>query len=176
MKLYYIPFLMLVMSCEAQKTESVNYGTFFALANNTLGVNDFKIAKPGNYAVSFGAMDFGRNIYRNSSNTSDYTDVIGILKFQEEGIGYIELANQDSIILHTGFSYSFGKKTQKGVEMVIKFDHELWTTYSSQEPLSVFNYIKIGPSVWKYSEYMDRYSGNYLWVGNKILFSSKINN
>jgi hypothetical protein len=130
MKLYVIPFLMLAMSCEAQPQETVKYGTFFAISNNTFGVNDFKVGEVGSYPVCFGAMDFGRNLYRKSSNPVDYSDVIGVIKFEQAGTGYVE-------------------------------------------PLAAFNYTQVGPSTWKYSEYMSKYSGNYMWIGNKLQFDSK---
>jgi hypothetical protein len=173
MKLYVIPFLMLAMSCEAQPQETVKYGTFFAISNNTFGVNDFKVGEVGSYPVCFGAMDFGRNLYRKSSNPVDYSDVIGVIKFEQAGTGYVELMNQDSVILHADFTYSFGKKTRQGMRMTLEFEEVPWTTYSDIEPLAAFNYTQVGPSTWKYSEYMSKYSGNYMWIGNKLQFDSK---
>jgi hypothetical protein len=174
MKLYLIPLIALTIGCEAQPASDIRYGTYFAISNNTFGVNDFKVGEVGSYPVCFGAIDFGRNLYRNSNNQTDFQDIIGVMKFEEAGIGYVELVNQDSVILHVDFTYSFGKKTREGMHMILEFDEVMWTTYSSTEPLKAFNYTQINDSLWKYSEYMNKYSGNYMWVGNKILYKKPL--
>lgn len=172
---------IVMMSCSKGIIDNngMKYGTFLTIQNNTHGVNDFKVGEVGTYNVSFGALDFGRNIgsswyfneYRsNVSSDIDklYRDSIGHISFNESGLGVLEFTNQDSLSYSVDFVWQMGTKKNGMVKMKMYFDPIVVKTYVTTEPLFVFDYKKVKDGLWVYEQTMDTYDGEWLWSGNKL--------
>ena len=91
------------------QSHNTSYGSYLSLRNNTFGYNDFRVSDSGSFAISYGAIDFGRNLYRDSNNQHDYHDSIGYIYLNGQGSGHIEFVNQDSLYHLIGFSYTKNK-------------------------------------------------------------------
>lgn len=157
-------FLLPLVSCQTDVTRSSEYGTFFTIINNTYGVNDFVVGEPGTYPISFGAIDYGRNLGR----VNHYQDSIGYIHFDQNGFGTIEIIEQDSIHTKTCFTYTMGKVRNNQVDLYIEFSDAELKTYVTRTPLASFNYTKLNDSLWVYKSDISTYSGKFVWTGNKI--------
>jgi hypothetical protein len=67
------------------------------------------------------------------------------------------------------FVWHIVKETNNGTYLTMDFEPVTITTYVTSEPLYVFGYQKVGTNLWKYQTTMDKYSGKWLWVGNKLM-------
>lgn len=177
---------ILLSSCEPPKwkfDEGMKFGTSLTIKNNTFGVNDFSIFEDTTYVVSFGAIDYGRNIgsswyfneYESSLRNGEflnklYQDSIGTITFRENGSGVLNITNQDSIPVMVNFVWQIGKKTKReGTYFSIDFQPTPIKTYVTKEPLYVFGYEKVGENLWKYENVMSEYGGKWRWHGNKLM-------
>ena len=168
MKNVIIVLLVLFTACAVEpQTPTLKYGTFFRLNNNTFGQNDFRIADSGSFAIAYGALDFGRNFYRNHETYPDFQDSIGYVYFDGKGNGLIEYVNQDTIHQRINFTYVWGKSDRNYQYLNIQFGDATVRTWSRTEPLNVFGYEKIG-KYWRYKAPMHQYSGEWSWAGNLI--------
>lgn len=165
MKKYLLLLLPLLVGCEVTPQSTLKYGTAFRLNNNTFGINDFRIADSGYFAISHGSLDFGRNFYRSDDTYPDYQDSIGYIYFSGAGCGMIEYVNQDTIRQTIPFYYTWGKKDRTYQHLTIDFEDIPVRTWSRKEPLHVFEYEKIG-KYWRYKTTMRKYSGEWTWAGN----------
>jgi hypothetical protein len=164
----------------------MKYGTSLTIKNNTYGVNDFKVGEVGTYVVSSGSIDYGRNIgsvwyfneyepsITNGTFSSDlltklYQDSIGTITFNENGSGVLKITNQDTLTTEVKLVWHIVKETNNGTYLSMEFEPATITTYVTSEPLYVFGYQKVGTNLWKYQTTMDKYSGKWLWVGNKLM-------
>jgi hypothetical protein len=165
---------LLFLGCEpiVEESGTLKYGTFFTLKNNTFGVNDFHISDSGYFAISFGAIDWGRNIYRNHQNQIDYSDSIGYIYFNGVGSGHLRFVNQDTIPHYIPFYYEWGEKDRNYQYLNIRFEKLPMRTWSRTEPLYTFGYQKIG-KYWRYQNSSDTYSGPWKWTGNKLLYNGR---
>ena len=159
--------ILLLVGCEIESNSSPKYGTFFRLNNNTFGVNDFRIADSGYFAIAYGALDFGRNFYRNHETYPDFQDSIGYVYFDGKGNGLIEYVNQDTIHQRIDFTYVWGKSDRNYQYLNIQFGDATVRTWSRTEPLNAFGYEKIG-KYWRYKAPMHQYSGEWSWAGNLL--------
>lgn len=184
-----ITLSLLLSSCETQHwkfDEGMKFGTSLTIKNNTYGVNDFKVGEVGTYVVSSGSIDYGRNIgstwyfneyepsITNGTFSSDlltklYQDSIGTITFNENGSGVLKITNQDTLTTEVKFVWHIVKETNNGTYLTMEFEPVTITTYVTSEPLYVFGYQKVGTNLWKYQTTMDKYSGKWLWVGNKLM-------
>jgi hypothetical protein len=184
-----ITLSLLLSSCETQHwkfDEGMKFGTSLTIKNNTYGVNDFKVGEVGTYVVSSGSIDYGRNIgstwyfneyepsITNGTFSSDlltklYQDSIGTITFNENGSGVLKITNQDTLTMEVKFVWHIVKETNNGTYLTMEFEPVTITTYVTSEPLYVFGYQKVGTNLWKYQTTMDKYSGKWLWVGNKLM-------
>jgi hypothetical protein len=171
---------LVVMSCSKGfvDNQGMKYGTFLTIQNNTFGVNDFKVGEVGTYDVSFGALDFGRNIgssryfneYDYSKNLDElYQDSIGVITFNENGLGVLKFTNQDSLSYTVNFDWQMGKVKNNQVSMALHFEPINVKTYSTTQPLHVFNYKKVKDNLWVYEVSIDTYNGKWIWSGNKLM-------
>ena len=170
-----VGILLAIIGCEPiQEEGSLKHGTFFTLRNNTFGVNDFRIGDSGTFAISFGAIDWGRNIYRNHQNQIDYTDSIGYIYLDGSGCGEIRFVNQDTLPHRIPFQYDWLDSDRNYQYLNLWFERVPMKTYSRTEPLYVFGYEKIG-KYWGYTQNSDTYSGEWRWTGNKLLYNEREN-
>ena len=158
--------LLLTIGCAEQSSHS-SYGSYLLLRNNTFGSNDFNISDSGSFIISYGAIDFGRNLYRDSNNPHDYNDSIGYIYLDGQGSGHIEFVNQDSLYHLIGFSYTKNETKDNSLSLNFQFDEVPVITYSSTQPLSVFEYTQHNDS-WKYETLMSKYSGDWIWQYNRL--------
>jgi len=165
MKKYLLLLLPLLVSCEPEPQPVVKYGTAFRLNNNTFGVNDFRIADSGYFAISHGSLDFGRNFYRSHETYPDFQDSIGYIYFNGQGCGEIKYVNQDTIQQVISFNYTWSDKDYNYQYLTVEFADVPVRTWSRTEPLYVFGYEKVG-KYWCYRTTMARYSGDWSWAGN----------
>ena len=149
------------------QSHNTSYGSYLSLRNNTFGYNDFRVSDSGSFAISYGAIDFGRNLYRDSNNQHDYHDSIGYIYLNGQGSGHIEFVNQDSLYHLIGFSYTKNKTKANYLSLNFQFDETPVVTYSSTEPLSVFQYTQHNDS-WRHETLMSKYSGDWIWQCNRL--------
>ena len=155
-----------LVACEPPiPQDNYDIGTCFDVRNNTFGVSDFKVGKVGKYAIPFASLDFGRNLGVGNS----YSDSIGFIEFKEDGTGNIELTEQDTIHSRVDFTYNFGRRDHNTTEVFIEFEDSNFKTYSKTPPAEIFNYVRVGQSLWKYEVSMSKYSGRFVWFANKIM-------
>jgi len=154
-----------LVACESAITTDEKFGTSFTIVNNTFGINDFKVGEIGTYPIAFGSLDFGRNL----GKVGEYQDSIGYVKFSENGVGVLELTEQDTIHSKVSFTYSFGKVKNNQVDVFIDFEDAEFKTYVINQPLVAFNYTQINDSLWMYKTNINKYSGKFNWIGNKII-------
>ena len=184
-----ITLSILLSSCETQRwkfDEGMKYGTSLTIKNNTYGVNDFQVGEVGTYVVSFGSIDYGRNIgspfyfneYEPSLTNGTFSsellyqlhqDSIGTITFNENGSGTPNITNQDTLTTAVNFVWHVTKKTNNGTYLSMEFGNVPIKTYVTKEPMYVFGYEKVGENLWKYETTMDTYSGRWKWHGNKLL-------
>ena len=168
-----VGLLLTLFGCEPIKEGgSLKHGTFFTLRNNTFGINDFRISDSGTFAISFGAIDWGRNIYRNHQNQIDYTDSIGYIYFNGNGCGEIRFVNQDTLPHRIPFQYDWLDSDRNYQYLNLWFERVPLTTYSQTQPLLVFGYQKVGKN-YQYKVNSDTYSGQWRWAGNKLLYNER---
>jgi hypothetical protein len=180
---------ILLTSCESSHfkfDEGMKYGTTLTLNNNTFGVNDFKVGDTGTYVVSFGSIDYGRNLgspwyfneyepsisngtFNSSLLDKLYQDSIGTITFNYDGTGVLNITNQDSVKVESKFVWQKTKRDRNYVYLTIDFEPTPITTYVTKEPMYVFNYVKVKDGLWKYQNTMDTYSGKWKWGGNKLM-------
>ena len=170
-----VGILLTLFGCEPIKEGgSLKHGTFFTLRNNTFGINDFRISDSGTFAISFGAIDWGRNIYRNHQNQIDYTDSIGYIYFNGNGCGEIRFVNQDTLPHRIPFQYDWLDSDRNYQYLNLWFERVPLTTYSQTQPLLVFGYQKVGKN-YQYKVNSDTYSGQWRWRANKLLYNEREN-
>jgi hypothetical protein len=165
MKKVLLLLLPVLVACESVVTTNSEFGTSFTIINNTFGVNDFKIGEVGTYPIAFGSLDFGRNL----GKVGEYQDSIGYISFNEDGSGILELTEQDTIYSKVNFIYSLGREKNNQIEVFIDFEDAEFKTYITTQPLSVFDYTQVNDSLWVYKTNINKYSGKFRWIGNKIL-------
>ena len=171
-----VGILLTLFGCEPIKEGgSLKHGTFFTLRNNTFGINDFRISDSGTFAISFGAIDWGRNIYRNHQNQIDYTDSIGYIYFNGNGCGEIRFVNQDTLPHRIPFQYDWLDSDMNYQYLNLWFERVPLTTYSQTQPLLVFGYQKVGKN-YQYKVNSDTYSGQWRWRANKLSYNERKNN
>lgn len=161
-----LSLLLLTISC-VKESSHTSYGSYLSLRNNTFGYNDFRVSDSGSFAISFGAIDFGRNLHRHSDNPHDYNDSIGYIYLNGLGNGHIEFVNQDSLHHRIDFSYTKNKTKGNSLFLNFQFDEVPVVTYSSTQPLSAFQYTKHNNS-WRYESPMSIYSGDWIWQYNRL--------
>ena len=171
-----VGILLTLFGCEPIKEGgSLKHGTFFTLRNNTFGINDFRISDSGTFAISFGAIDWGRNIYRNHQNQIDYTDSIGYIYFNGNGCGEIRFVNQDTLPHRIPFQYDWLDSDRNYQYLNLWFERVPLTTYSQTQPLLVFGYQKVGKN-YQYKVNSDTYSGQWRWRANKLSYNERKTN
>ena len=171
-----VGLLLTLFGCEPIKEGgSLKHGTFFTLRNNTFGINDFRISDSGTFAISFGAIDWGRNIYRNHQNQIDYTDSIGYIYFNGNGCGEIRFVNQDTLPHRIPFQYDWLDSDRNYQYLNLWFERVPLTTYSQTQPLLVFGYQKVGKN-YQYKVNSDTYSGQWRWRANKLSYNERKTN
>ena len=171
-----VGILLTLFGCEPIKEGgSLKHGTFFTLRNNTFGINDFRISDSGTFAISFGAIDWGRNIYRNHQNQIDYTDSIGYIYFNGNGCGEIRFVNQDTLPHRIPFQYDWLDSDMNYQYLNLWFERVPLTTYSQTQPLLVFGYQKVGKN-YQYKVNSDTYSGQWRWRANKLSYNERKTN
>ena len=155
-----------IVGCVEQSSYT-SYGSYLSLRNNTFGYNDFRVSDSGSFIISYGAIDFGRNLYRDSNNPHDHNDSIGYIYLDGQGSGHIEFVNQDSLYHLIGFSYTKNETKGNSLSLNFQFDEVPVVTYSSTQPLSVFEYTQHNDS-WRYETLMSKYSGDWIWQYNRL--------
>ena len=155
-----------IVGCVEQSSYT-SYGSYLSLRNNTFGYNDFRVSDSGSFIISYGAIDFGRNLYRDSNNPHDYNDSIGYIYLDGQGSGHIEFVNQDSLYHLIGFSYTKNETKGNSLSLNFQFDEVPVVTYSSTQPLSEFEYTQHNDS-WRYETLMSKYSGDWIWQYNRL--------
>jgi len=65
--------------------------------------------------------------------------------------------------------FYIGKVKNNQVDGFIDFEDADFKTYVINQPLVAFNYTQINDSLWVYKTNINKYSGEFNWVGNKII-------
>ena len=173
MRIFYILMLLSILGCEPTPSDGrLRHGSSFTLKNNTFGVNDFLIHDSGKFTISFGSIDWGRNIYRNHENQIDYGDSIGYIYFNGRGSGEIRFTNQDTLSHFIPFTYDWLDSDRNYQYLNLWFERVTLTTYSQTQPLLGFGYQKVGKN-YQYKVNSDTYSGQWKWIGNKLLYNER---
>lgn len=173
MRILYTLMLLSILGCEPTPSDGrLKHGSSFTLKNNTFGVNDFLIHDSGKFTISFGSIDWGRNIYRNHENQIDYGDSIGYIYFNGRGSGEIKFTNQDTLPHFIPFTYDWLDSDKNYQYLNLWFERVTLTTYSQTQPLLGFGYQKVGKN-YQYKVNSDTYSGQWKWIGNKLLYNER---
>lgn len=173
MRILSILMLLSILGCEPTPSDGrLRHGSSFTLKNNTFGVNDFLIHDSGKFTISFGSIDWGRNIYRNHENQIHYGDSIGYIYFNGRGSGEIKFTNQDTLPHFIPFTYDWLDSDRNYQYLNLWFERVTLTTYSQTQPLLGFGYQKVGKN-YQYKVNSDTYSGQWKWIGNKLLYNER---
>ena len=173
MRILSILMLLSILGCEPTPSDGrLRHGSSFTLKNNTFGVNDFLIHDSGKFTISFGSIDWGRNIYRNHENQIHYGDSIGYIYFNGRGGGEIKFTNQDTLPHYIPFTYDWLDSDRNYQYLNLWFERVTLTTYSQTQPLLGFGYQKVGKN-YQYKVNSDTYSGQWKWIGNKLLYNER---
>lgn len=173
MRILSILMLLSILGCEPTPSDGrLRHGSSFTLKNNTFGVNDFLIHDSGKFTISFGSIDWGRNIYRNHENQIHYGDSIGYIYFNGRGSGEIKFTNQDTLPHFIPFTYDWLDSDRNYQYLNLWFERVTLTTYSQTQPFLGFGYQKVGKN-YQYKVNSDTYSGQWKWIGNKLLYNER---